>query len=71
MYMQGAQPTVSGVFDSNGNFFPLESAAVVPGYDTSGNMITETAVFGPFTWVKTYSYTNGVYGGSSQWVKQP
>lgn len=62
--------TIEGALDSLGNFFPLGSAAVVPGYDTSGNMITETATYNGGVWIRTHTYTNGVYGGVSQWVKQ-
>lgn len=62
--------TVSGVFDSLGNFFPLGSASTTYGY-VAGVLTTETAVVNGATWVKTYTYgTDGSLANESFWVKQ-
>lgn len=42
----------------------------VYGYDTSGNLTTDTWTIGGNVYVKTYGYTSGVLTSESDWVKQ-
>lgn len=49
---------------------PTESGSHAYGYDTSGNMITDTWTNMAGVFVKTFTWTNGVLAGKSDWVKQ-
>lgn len=49
---------------------PIESGSHSYGYDTSGNMITDTWTTAAGVYVKTFTWTNGAITGKSDWVKQ-
>lgn len=56
--------------DSTGTYFNPESCSSVVGRDASGNIITETLTDDVHTWVKTHTWSNGLWAGESKWVKQ-
>lgn len=39
-------------------------------YDSSGNLKTDTVTQGDVSWVRTYTWDNGVQTGDSGWVRQ-
>ena len=53
-----------------GQYFNPESCSKTYGRDASGNITTETASDGENVWVKTYTWTDGVFTAESKWVKQ-
>ena len=55
--------------DTQGNLVPTYRGHTYT-YDTSGNLETDTVTDGEDTWVRTYSYDNGVQTADSGWVKQ-
>jgi hypothetical protein len=55
--------------DSSGALFDLDSCIHAYGY-SAGMLITDTATDGTNTWIKTYSYTEGVLTGETKWVRQ-
>jgi hypothetical protein len=59
------------VTDSTGAAFDLHACSILPTWDASGNLISETATNSAGTWIRTHS-TNpaGLPGLTSNWVKQ-
>lgn len=55
--------------DTEGGIVPTHKAHTYT-YDTSGNLETDTVSDGANTWVRTYSYDDGVQVADSGWVKQ-
>ncbi len=55
--------------DTAGNPVPTYKAHTF-GYDGSGNLTSDTVTDGTATWVRTYTYVNGVQQADSGWVKQ-
>ena len=62
--------SVGTIKDLTGVYFDLESCSITYTRDSNGNIITETAVDGAFSWVKTYTWVAGVLTAESKWVKQ-
>lgn len=63
-----AEPSAS-IVDSAGTAIDPDSMSHVFGY-TGVNLTTDTATDGTSTWVKTFTYTNGLPTAESKWVKQ-
>lgn len=58
-----------GAIDSAGTPIDPDNMSHVFGY-TGVNLTTDTATDGTSTWVKTFTYTNGLPTAESKWVKQ-
>lgn len=61
--------SVSGAFDSSGEFFPLDSCAQNIAKNSSGQVTQIDATDGVNTWRQTYTYTAAGMA-ISMWVKQ-
>jgi hypothetical protein len=68
-YPSGASQSVSGAYDTIGNFFPLDSLPQHFERDGSGNVLSITVTDGKSTWTQTYTYVNGFVSDISGWVK--
>ena len=58
------------VKDSAGNYFNPEDCSIVPAYNGSNYLITETATDGAVVRVRTYGYTGANLTSISKWVVQ-
>lgn len=60
MYTRGANDVVSGAYDTEGRFFPLDSLPTTINKDTSGNVVSivATSLSGKLTWTQSYTYTS-------------
>lgn len=68
-FINGASQMVAGAFDTNGNFFPLDSLAQHFNRDANGAVTSIVATNDTHTWTQTYTYTNGMVSDISGWVK--
>lgn len=66
-----ANQIVSGAYDINGNFFPLDSLDQTYFYNASEQVSSIVATDGSSTWTQTYTYTSvgGKILNISRWVK--
>lgn len=69
MYGEGAERSVSGAYDSNGVFFPLDSLKQKFNRDGAGNITSIVASYDRFRWTQTFTYVNGQLDEISAWVK--
>lgn len=67
--LKGSTTSVAGAFDTNGNFFPLDSLPQQINRDGAGNVQSIVASYKGSTWTQTYSYINGFVTNISGWVK--
>lgn len=65
----GSATATGGDKDVNGDPVPTYKAHSYT-YDQSGNLHTDTVKDGTSTWVRTYTYEQGVQVTDSGWVKQ-
>lgn len=69
MYTEGAEGEVSGAYDTNGVFFPLDSLKQKFNRDASGNVTSIVASYNKTRWTQTITYLNGLVDEVSGWVK--
>lgn len=66
---RGANGLVNGQYDSNGDFFPLDSLNQQINRDGDGKVLSIVASVRGTTYTQTYTYTNGLVSNISGWVK--
>lgn len=60
---------VSGVLDTEGRFFPLDSLEQTFNRDANGRLTTVVASDGTSSWTQTYDYKNETVSHISPWVR--